>query len=73
MLCILRHKNDIGQRVLILYISGEFAAQGYQEQALKIATDPDYKFELAVQLGKLEDAVDIVQVCAVCHFCMRVR
>lgn len=73
MLRISRHKNDIGQRVLILCIFCEFAAQGYQEQALKIATDPDYKFELAVQLGKLEDAVDIVQVCAVCYSCVRVR
>lgn len=26
------------------------------EEALEIATDPDYRFDLAVQLGKLEVA-----------------
>lgn len=26
------------------------------EDALEIATDPDYKFELAIQLGRLEIA-----------------
>lgn len=26
------------------------------EDALEVATDPDYKFELAIQLGKLEIA-----------------
>jgi coatomer subunit beta' len=25
-------------------------AQGFREEALEIATDPDYKFELAVQV-----------------------
>jgi len=29
-------------------------AQGLKEEALAIATDADYKFELAVSLGKLE-------------------
>jgi hypothetical protein len=37
--------------------------------ALQIATDPDYRFELAVQLGKLEDAVQIVQVLS-SFFCL---
>lgn len=26
------------------------------EDALEVATDPDYRFELAIQLGKLEVA-----------------
>ena len=34
------------------------------EEALEIATDADYKFDLAVQLGKLEIAkVDITLLC----------
>lgn len=33
--------------------------RGEVDMALEIATDPDYRFELAVQLGKL----DIAQVC----------
>lgn len=49
--------------VSVFLVLCPYAAQGFEEQALKIATDPDYKFELAVQLGKLEDAVRIVQVC----------
>lgn len=30
------------------------------EDALEVATDPDYRFELAIQLGKLEIAKVIV-------------
>lgn len=30
------------------------------EDALNVATDPDYKFELAVQLGKLDVAKVII-------------
>jgi hypothetical protein len=30
--------------------------RGMFEDALNVATDPDYKFELAVQLGKLDVA-----------------
>lgn len=26
------------------------------EEALEVATDPDYRFELAIQLGKLDTA-----------------
>ena len=29
------------------------------EDALKVATDPDYRFDLAIQLGKL----DVAKVC----------
>jgi len=31
-------------------------SQGLKEQALHVATDPDFKFEIAVQLGRLEIA-----------------
>lgn len=31
-------------------------SRGMIEDALEVATDPDYKFELAIQLGKLEIA-----------------
>lgn len=31
-------------------------SRGMVEEALEVATDPDYKFELAIQLGRLEIA-----------------
>lgn len=31
-------------------------SRGMMEEALEVATDPDYRFELAIQLGKLEIA-----------------
>merc|ERR1711871_388272 len=34
--------------------------QGLKEEAVQLATDADYKFELALQLGKLELAFQIV-------------
>lgn len=34
-------------------------SRGLSEQALAVATDPDYRFELAVQLGELQTALDI--------------
>jgi len=33
--------------------------QGFKEEALAVATDPEHQFELAVQLGKLQTAYDI--------------
>lgn len=35
--------------------------RGMPERALEIATDTDYRFELAVQLGHLDIALDIAQ------------
>lgn len=36
-------------------------SRGMIEDALEVATDPDYRFELAIQLGKLEIAkVDVL-------------
>ncbi|CAH8386008.1 unnamed protein product [Eruca vesicaria subsp. sativa] len=34
-------------------------SRGMTEEALEIATDPDYRFELAIQLGRLEIAQEI--------------
>jgi len=34
-------------------------AQGFKEEALVVATDPEHQFELAVQLGKLQAAYEI--------------
>ena len=33
--------------------------QGFKDEALAVATDPEHQFELAVQLGKLQVAYDI--------------
>ena len=35
-------------------------SRGMVEEALEVATDPDYRFELAIQLGKL----DVAKVCS---------
>ena len=35
--------------------------RGLTEEALEVATDTDYRFELAVQLGKLDLALDIAE------------
>ena len=45
----------------VLSITGDQVArfletQGLKEEALQIATDPDYRFELAIQLKKLDEA-----------------
>ncbi|XP_062096556.1 coatomer subunit beta'-3-like [Humulus lupulus] len=34
-------------------------SRGMLEDALEVATDPDYKFDLAIQLGRLEIAKEI--------------
>ncbi|KAL9273468.1 Coatomer subunit beta'-2-like protein, partial [Drosera capensis] len=34
-------------------------SRGMVEEALEVATDPDYRFELAIQLGRLENATEI--------------
>eukprot|EP00916_Digyalum_oweni_P027240 GHVL01044648.1.p1 GENE.GHVL01044648.1~~GHVL01044648.1.p1 ORF type:complete len:845 (+),score=91.68 GHVL01044648.1:63-2597(+) len=35
--------------------------QGYKEEALEVAQDADYKFELALQLGKLQQCLQLVR------------
>lgn len=34
-------------------------SRGMPERALEVATDPNYRFELAVQLGQLETALTL--------------
>jgi len=47
------HRNRIAQFL---------DAQGLKEQALEVSLDPDHKFELAIQLGKLEVAHEIAKL-----------
>lgn len=35
--------------------------QGFKEQALAVSMDPDHKFELAIQLGKIDAAYKLAQ------------
>lgn len=42
-------------------------SRGMLEDALNVATDPDYKFDLAVQLGKLEMAKVVFSHDHACH------
>ena len=42
-------------------ISRFLESQGFKEEALQVADDPDQRFELALQLGKLDVAHDIMQ------------
>ncbi|GKC06809.1 coatomer subunit beta'-2-like protein [Tanacetum coccineum] len=37
-------------------------SRGMVEEALEVSTDPDYRFDLAIQLGKLDIAMDIALV-----------
>ncbi|KAL2539266.1 Coatomer subunit beta'-2 [Abeliophyllum distichum] len=47
------HKNSVARFL---------ESRGMIEEALEVATDPDYRFELAIQLGKLEIAKEIATV-----------
>jgi len=49
------HRNRIAQFL---------DSQGLKEQALEVSIDPDHKFELAIQLGKLEVAHEIAKEAA---------
>jgi coatomer subunit beta' len=46
------HRNRIAQFL---------DSQGLKEQALEVSIDPDHRFELAIQLGKLETAQEIAK------------
>jgi len=43
-------------------------SRGMIEDALEVATDPDYRFDLAIQLGRLE----VAKVSAQVHIFLRV-
>jgi len=45
-----------GQLTLIASVARFLESRGMIEDALEVATDPDYRFELAIQLGRLEAA-----------------
>jgi coatomer subunit beta' len=46
---------------LIFSVAHFLESRGMIEDALEIATDPDYKFDLAIQLGRLEIAKEIAE------------
>ncbi|TKA74339.1 hypothetical protein B0A49_02934 [Cryomyces minteri] len=41
--------------------------QGYKEQALEVATDPEHRFDLALSLGQLDVALDLARKADVEH------
>jgi len=48
-------------KYLILHSVAHFLeSRGMIEDALEVATDPDYRFDLAIHLGKL----DVAKVCS---------
>jgi len=51
---------------LIFSVAHFLESRGMIEDALEIATDPDYKFDLAIQLGRLEIAKVISYVMLNC-------
>lgn len=55
--------NDILPRIpgdQIDNVARFLESQGFKEEALQLSTDPDHKFDLAVQLSKLEIAKEIM-------------
>jgi len=65
---ILRQDFDAAAKILPIIpteqrnrIAQFLESQGLKEQALEVATDPDLKFDLAVNLGRLEDAYNIAR------------
>lgn len=40
----------------MLSVARFLESRGMIEEAIEVATDPDYRFELAIQLGRLEVA-----------------
>lgn len=45
-----------GKYDCVVSVARFLESRGMIEEALEVATDPDYRFELAIQLGKLEIA-----------------
>lgn len=42
----------------VLFVSSR-AVQGFRQQALAVSTDPEHKFELALQLGEVKIAYEL--------------
>lgn len=55
----------ISSQLLISSVARFLESRGMIENALEVATDPDYKFELAIQLGRLEVAKVILHIAIV--------
>ncbi|KAK6148876.1 hypothetical protein DH2020_016401 [Rehmannia glutinosa] len=49
----------IEYKTLVMRVARFLESRGMIEDALEVATDPDYRFELAIHLGKLEIAKEI--------------
>ena len=43
-----------------------FAVHGFKQQALTVSTDPEHRFELALQLGELKIAYQLAVEAEVC-------
>lgn len=48
--------SQLQKYVHVVSVAHFLESRGMTEDALEVATDPDYKFELAIQLGRLEVA-----------------
>lgn len=42
--------------------------QGFKQQALAVSTDPEHRFELALQLGELKIAYQLAVEAEVCYY-----
>lgn len=42
--------------------------QGFKQQALAVSTDPEHRFELALQLGELTIAYQLAVEAEVCYY-----
>lgn len=49
--------------ILFVSVAHFLESRGMVKDALEVATDPDYRFDLSIQLGKLE----IAKVCMFYH------
>lgn len=50
------HDSQLQKSVYVVSVAHFLESRGMTEDALEVATDPDYRFELAIQLGRLEVA-----------------
>lgn len=50
------HDSQLQKFVHVVSVAHFLESRGMTEDALEVATDPDYRFELAIQLGRLEVA-----------------
>lgn len=53
---------------MISKVSLSVCLQGFKQQALAVSTDPEHRFELALQLGELKIAYQLAVEAEVCCF-----